>query len=639
MRRWHKVLLSVVVLLLVLAAAGGYALQRLTDSTHLTELARSSLKQNWNRDLTIGGLSLDLLPYPRLRASDVRISNPDWAQDKYALQAEDIRARLALAPLLRGDVVVEGLLINGLTLNLEVAADGRRSWDLPVTRKLRTSQFDLLALRADVSKINFRSAHQESKSWQLDTLRAKGSSGLRNLVFNGRLVRAQYTVQFNGQLDDLSGMGTPGAVSKGVLTVQSGQAQATVTGQLPLDSALQAYDVALAVEAESLKELYGYLQIDRTSPVPLQASVKLQASEQQHVFKDLKLQLGKLNLSGAGQWSKQNGRTKLNASLHADHIDMKQTFLDIGQPPLAEKKEGELFRDKPLAWPLLAQANNIDARVAAAIDNLKLRSGVEVEGAQADLRLHDDTLTLPEFSGKLLGGSVHGDIVLEGKKQAVKLNLQLNDTSLGAMLKASGKELVVNGGAMKVDAKVTTHGSSMKDLAAGLNGPVEIRIGSAQILSPAAGQAEFWLTGLFSSKDSKRIDMACASGRLPFVAGVAKGVGIVGARSDASQLLTSGQVNLQNQTVDLRGKVRVRSGFSLGISNFSDEVKIVGALGKPELKLDESGALGAIARIGAAILTSGVSIVATSIWDGANPKSDPCQVVFSSRAAKKQQSR
>ena len=179
----------------------------------------------------------------------------------------------------------------------------------------------------------------------------------------------------------------------------------------------------------------------------------------------------------------------------------------------------------------------------------------------------------------------------------------------------------------------------MKDLAAGLNGPVDIRIGSAQILSPAAGQAEFWLTGLFSTNDSKRIDMACASARLPFVSGVAKGDGIVGARSDASQLLTSGQVNLQNQTVDLHGKVRVRSGFSLGISNFSDEIKIVGALGKPELKLDESGALGAIARIGAAILTSGVSIVATSIWDGANPKSDPCQVVFSSRAAKKQQAR
>ena len=62
MRKWHKVLLSVAALVLLLGALGGYALQRLTDSAHLTELARSSLKQNWNRDLSIGGLSLDLLP-------------------------------------------------------------------------------------------------------------------------------------------------------------------------------------------------------------------------------------------------------------------------------------------------------------------------------------------------------------------------------------------------------------------------------------------------------------------------------------------------------------------------------------------------------------------------------------------------
>lgn len=639
MRKWHKVLLSVVALVLVLVALGGYALHRLTDGAHLTELARSSLKQNWDRDLTIGSLSLDLLPYPRLRASDVRISNPEWAQDKYALQAEDIRARLALAPLLHGDVVVEGLLINGLTLNLEVAADGRRSWDLPATRQLRTSQFDLLALRADVSKVNFRTPQHETRSWQLDALRAKGDSGLRNVVFNGRLVREQYTVQFNGQLEDLSGVGKAGAVSKGMLTVQSGQAQATVTGQLPLDSGLQEYDVAVAVEAASLRELYGYLQIDRSSPVPLQASVNLQAKARQYAFKDLKLQLGKLNLSGSGQWSKPKDRLTLNADLHADHIDMRQSFLDIGQPPLAAKREGELFRDEPLAWPLLARLDGVDGKIVAAIDSLKLRSGVEIDDIKANLSLLDDTLTLPEFKGKMLGGSVHGDAVLEGKKQAVKLNLQLQETSLGAWLKANGKKLEINGGAMKVDARVTTHGSSMKELAAGLNGLVEIRLGSAQILSPAAGQAEFWLTGLFSTKDAKRIDLACASARLPFVSGVAKGEGIVGARSDASQLLTSGQVNLHNQTVDLRGKVRVRSGFSLGISNFSDEVKIVGPLGKPELKLDESGALGAIARIGAAILTSGVSIVATSIWDGANPKSDPCQVVFSSRAAKKKQSR
>jgi hypothetical protein len=82
----------------------------------------------------------------------------------------------------------------------------------------------------------------------------------------------------------------------------------------------------------------------------------------------------------------------------------------------------------------------------------------------------------------------------------------------------------------------------------------------------------------------------------------------------------------------LRGRVRARSGVSLGVSTFAGDVKIVGKIAKPQLNLDEAGLGGAIARVGAAILTSGISIIATSIWDGANPESDPCQVVFSDKA-------
>ncbi|ABR90427.1 Uncharacterized conserved protein [Janthinobacterium sp. Marseille] len=639
MRKWQKVSLSVLVVVVLLLALGGFALQRLTDSAHLTELARSTLKQNWNRDLTIGGLSLDLLPYPRLRARDVRISNPDWAQDKYLLQADDIRARLSLLPLLRGNVAVEGLLVKGLQLNLEEADDGRRSWEMPATRSLRTSQFDLQALRADGSTINYRTPGNEIKSWQVESLQARGDSGLRNMAVSGRVLRDKYALQFDGKLDDLSALGTPHAVSQGTLTLKSGEAQASVTGLLPLDSVLQDYDFALVVDAASMKELYGFLQIDRASPAALKASVTLQAKNNQSLFKDLQLQLGKLNLSGDGKWARKNDRLNFDARLQADYIDMVQTFLDLGQAPLSPKKEGELFRDKPLAWPLLLAMDGVDGKLDATIATLKLRSGVEVANAKGTMSFTDDKLNVQHFSGSLLGGSASGDIVLEGKKQAVQLNLQLNEVSLGGWFKASGKKVVINGGPMKVDARVHASGASMNDLAAGLNGPVDIRIGSAQILSPGAGKAEFWLTGLFSSKDSTRIDLACASGHLPFQSGVAKGAGIVGARSDVSQLLTSGEVNLRQQSVDLRGSVKVRSGVSLGLSNFSDGVKIAGPIVKPQLNMDESGTLGTIARIGAAILTSGVSIVATSIWDGANPKSDPCQVVFASRAVRKQNSR
>ena len=98
------------------------------------------------------------------------------------------------------------------------------------------------------------------------------------------------------------------------------------------------------------------------------------------------------------------------------------------------------------------------------------------------------------------------------------------------------------------------------------------------------------------------------------------------------QLLTRGNVDLRDQTLDLHGRVRARSGVNLGVSTFASEVKLTGQIVKPEMNLDESGAVGIIARVGAAIFTSGLSVVATSLWDGANPDSDPCHQVFSSKA-------
>ncbi|MES2024422.1 MAG: AsmA family protein [Pseudomonadota bacterium] len=629
MRKWQKgVLWGVGGLALVLAIAA-FTLHRLTDSAHLKDLARDTVKQTWSRDLTVGGLTLDVFPYPRLHATDVTISNPAWAQDKSLLEAADIKVRLDLFPLLRGNIVLKGVRVSGLKINLEVAKDGQRSWDLPQTQQSSLSQLSLTGLRVDNSIISLRKPDADAKAWQVENLQASADTGLRNIVFSTRVMREKYALQLDGKLDDLSAIGVSNAVTNGAITAKSGQALATIKGKIPLDSTFQHLDIAATIDATSMQEVFGFLSIDRATPAALKASVAIQTSDKKVDVKDLKLQLGKLNLAGEGQWNSAGSKPVINARVQADHIDMVQTLLDIGQPAASSKSDGELFSKGPLAWPLLVALNGIDGKFDATIASLKLRSGIEVTNAAAAMTFNDDKLTINTYSGKLLGGTASGDAVLEGKKKAVHLNLQLNDTSLGSWFKETGKNIAITGGAMKVDAQISTTGASMKELAAALSGPVNIRIGDAKIMSPKAGQAEFWLTGLFSTKSSNRIDLSCMSARLPFQSGVVQGGGIVGARSDASQLLTSGKIDLRTQTLDLRGRVRARSGINLGITTFSDEVRITGAISKPQLNLDASGVVGAIARIGAAIVTGGVSIVATSIWDGANPKSDPCQVVFS----------
>ncbi len=630
----RKALLWVVpgLILVVAAVIAGISLSTLMDDKNLKELARDKAQQEWSRDLMIGDVELQLFPYPQLHAKNVMLSNPDWARDKYLIEASDMQVEFAFLPLLKGKFVVSALYFDGLNANFNVANDGRRSWDFPPAKAMSSFSMALTALTAKNSRIRFRNAEDEPLTWRVQKLRAGSQSDLRDVEFDMQLERDKHLLQIAGKIDDLSTLGQQGAVSNGTIQAKSGQASATISGNMPLDISLGNYDLVLNIDAPSMQEFFGFTGMKHGTPAPLKASVTLHTVNKITDFTDLKLQLGKMNLSGAGQLNLRGKKTVFSAQLQADRVDMIQTFLDAGQAPLAPKKAGKLFRDSPLAWHLLLALQGSEGKVDANIAALKLRSGIEVTDASAKMSFNDQRMTVNKFSGKLLGGTAAGDAFFDGSRKAVQLNLQMQDTTLERWFKQTGKSVTISGGKMKVDAKITALGTSMNDLAATLSGPVEIEVGPAKIFSPKAGQAEFWLTGLFSAKDADLIDLACVSARLPFRSGIAAGDGIVGARSDASQLLTRGNVNLRDQTLDLHGRVRARSGVNLGISTFASEVKITGPVVKPEMNLDESGAAGVIARVGAAIFTSGLSVVATSLWDGANPDSDPCHQVFSSKA-------
>lgn len=628
----RKALLWVMAGLALVVVIASIALSTLMDGKRLKELARDKARQEWSRDLMIGDIALQLFPYPQLHAKNVMLSNPNWARDKYLIEATDMQVEFAFLPLLTGKFVVSGLHFDGLKANFNVANDGRRSWDFPSAQAMSSFSLMLTTLNARDSRVRFRNAEDEPLTWQVKKLRVGGQQDLHDVEFDMQLERDRHLLQLDGKIDDLSTLGQPGAVSKGVIHAKSGQASATISGNMPLDISLSNYDVLVNIDAPSTQEFFGFLGMKQGTPAPLKASVTLQTVNRKTDFKDFKLQLGKMNLSGEGQINRRSKKPVFSAQLQADRVDMIQTFLDAGQAPLPPKKVGQLFRDHPLAWHLLVALDGSQGKVDANISALKLRSGIEVADASAKITFNDDRMTVNKFSGKLLGGTAAGDAFFDGSRKAVQINLQMEDATLEQWFKQTGKNITVSGGKMKVNAKITALGKSMNDLAATMTGPVDIQIGPAKIFSPKVGQAEFWLTGLFSAKDSDRVDLSCISARLPFQSGIAEGEGIVGARSDVSQLLTRGNVDLRDQTLDLHGRVRARSGVNLGVSTFASEVKLTGQIVKPEMNLDESGAVGIIARVGAAIFTSGLSVVATSLWDGANPDSDPCHQVFSSKA-------
>jgi len=83
------------------------------------------------RALTIeGGVSLALLPTPRLTIEDVRLANLSGASDPDLARVKILDARVAFIPLLTGRIRVESLDLVEPQLNFERLADGRINWIL-----------------------------------------------------------------------------------------------------------------------------------------------------------------------------------------------------------------------------------------------------------------------------------------------------------------------------------------------------------------------------------------------------------------------------------------------------------------------------------------------------------------------------
>jgi uncharacterized protein involved in outer membrane biogenesis len=82
------------------------------------------------RELIIDGdISLAILPAPALSVQQVRLANVAGGSKPTMAELSELRIRIALLPLLKGQVQVESLQLVEPRILLEVLADGRRNWD------------------------------------------------------------------------------------------------------------------------------------------------------------------------------------------------------------------------------------------------------------------------------------------------------------------------------------------------------------------------------------------------------------------------------------------------------------------------------------------------------------------------------
>lgn len=618
-------------LLLAVAALVAHAL---FDEEGLKSMARDRAREAWSRELVIDTLSLQLFPVPALRATGIALSAPAWAHAPQLAAAELVEARLSWRALFSGRIAPGALRVEGGHLSLERAADGRRSWDLGGG----DGALDWRQLvRADIAgmDIHYREGDGEPRTWRITRLAASAAPDWQNLRVDATLDHAKQTMTLKARLADLSKAGLDNAATDGEIAAGWPSAQLEVKGTLPLSLTGGGTAATVALEAQSMEAVLRFFDVvpDRPLKAPLSLHATLSGTADRLAVSKLRARLGQTEASGELQVRRAQGRLKVEGALASPAIDWATLTREAGRPPPPPIPKDELFRHHPLAWGLIDALDGIDTALTLNLEALTLRSGIQLAGVSATVESRDDKVDLPAFSMQLLGGKASGSLKLVGAKRSAQLSLAASGVRLERFFSERGRKVPVSGGPMRIDATVSGRGASLREMAGTLDGLATIRGGATLVRSEKAGEVESLLTSmtaLLSEKDAPQIRLSCFAGRLPFSNGVAASA-TVGARSEVSKLLTSGTVDLKRQRVELKGRVRARDGISLGIAALSGDVSIAGPLRRPKMSLDPVGTPSALARLGAAIVTGGLSLVATAAWDAANPGADPCEAVFSDR--------
>ncbi|HXS53626.1 MAG TPA: AsmA family protein [Usitatibacter sp.] len=634
MMKWSKAALGLAGVVVLAGVAGALALRTLVDPVHLAKEAHERARSALGRDLTLGAVRLDLFPRPTLVAQDLVLANPPWAAQRELLHARRVVAKLALWPLVLGRTRVKALVLEGARANLEVRSDGAKSWEIHQARASGkpaspddAAWSDLEAVELSHARVEYRGYDGALDAWSVERASARLHEGLRDVRIEASLARNGHPLRVKGRFADLSHLGEPGATSQGSLELDWGKTRFTANGSIPLDHDMEQATFDATLHSDSLQDVLAFLgrQERHTARIDARASVTRSRSEVS--VRNLAVTLGNQKL--AGEWTFDLGKkpSHFSARLASDDFDWGRALVDAGYPKPPPNPPGEMFPVRPLPWGMLAAMDGKRGEMSLAFGRLVLPDGIELRDASGHVTIDGDHLRLDPFAAQALGGRVKGTLQLEAGGKAAQVELAGEGVELERWFRERHRPVHFRGGPMKIVASIHTQGDSLKDMAGAMSGPVSILMSRGVWDSKVAGDWEARMVDF--AKDQDAIDFECVGAAMPFESGRAKASDFIGARSRESRLLLSGTVDLRKEQVDLKGRVRPRPDAGVGLSTIADDIEIHGPLHHMTARLDPKSKPKVIAKGALAVVTAGISAVASAASSSAQPDPDPCEQVFS----------
>lgn len=609
MRTWTKVLLGLVAVLAIVAVGLAVAISTFDVNT-LIGPVKDRVKAVTGRELTIrGGARIAMSLSPRVVLNDVALSNAAWGQAKDLVTAKRLEFELALLPLLSRRVELKEVALVEPVVALETDAQGRKNWDL-----------------------GGAGAGGSAPS-------AATGSGDTTLLPAGNLSVTRGTVSYRD--------GATGSVTTAAIATLSVHARGP---EAPIDAKFQGTvgHLALALEGR-----LGPVQalLERRWPYPVDVSgeiagqkfalaTRIRADDRRYTLDDLKVTLGANALTGSFAVVTGGARPQIAFDLSGPALALAGLPLPAtAGAPAAPKaapspaRTSFMIPDTPVDFEPLRW---VDARGALSVGRLMLASGRAIENPRVKLKLDGGRLDVESFSLTELGGTLSGSFTVDARdagRTMLSTRIDGKGLSLGAIVAAAGHPREVKGGSTDVAVDLTMQGASPHAWASTATGTFRAVVGPATLVN-AKIDVDSALDNLsrainpFRTSDPST-EIKCMVVRLPLAGGVARFDRTVAAETAKVGVAASGLLDFRNETLDVAFHPKVRKGVSIDVASLADLVHVTGPFAAPQVRIDPIGSVKAIASIGAAIGTGGLSAVGQALFawsEGSGP--GPCQIAL-----------
>ena len=630
------------------------------DYNRLKPRIESAVHNATGRELTMAGdINLDFGFSPALVVERVALQNAEWGSEPKMLSCERFELKVALLPLITGDVSVKRLILVRPVMLVEKSKQGTFNYEFDTGAEKERKQapepkeeketgqalpgLEVNRVRIDGAELVYKDHATDSGfTASLDRMRASAESMSAPLDFDLQGAFKEAPFSLSGEIGSLQDL-MRGRKMPFSLRAELAGTRTTIQGNRTASGQKNGFSARVDVSAKSLKGINKLAGTDLPTGVPIGLTTAVGSPDMEKISVDgLQLDLGESTVKGAAKLDLGGSVPSLRASLQSDELDLRpfvsrESASSGGEKaPLRKGPEGNerIFPDTPLAADFL---RGMDAALQMDIGSLlvpQLRAG----NIRMDLGLANGELRVDPLRLEMADGSLDGKLGFRDLKQGVALttNMEIRGLQLKKLMAMAGKKDVLRG-ELETSLDLAARGRDVAGLMGAMNGEAVVIVDQGRLDSAYLDE----LGGNVFGTLRRYIDPEKKSGEYTrincFVTAFDMNKGMARSRvflmdTSGMQILADGSLDLGTERLDFSFDPRPKEGLDSGttgkisssISELSKPFKLAGTLANPSLALDiQSAALTLGKAIGGAS-EGGLAGAASALLGGSGDEQTTC---------------